>query len=309
MKFSYGYPINRVDIPEALLDQHAITTISRAAEDAGFYGISFTDHPAPSQAWHEDGGHDALDPFVALAFAAAVTTRLRLIPYLVVVPYRNPFVIAKASATLDRFSSGRFTLAVGTGYMRAEFEAQGVAFDKRNDVFDRSMDLIRRAWAGEPVVHEGGGLRADAIVSRPTPMQRPYPPIWIGGNSAQSRARVAAYGAGWMPIPTAGRQVARRKTAALQGTDQLRGLVDDLRERFGTDGRVPVFDVSHPFSIDPKADAAAVVDEIGALAGAGVTWLNTSSSASDVPAALDAPAWFGVHVIAPLSDDAPRSGQ
>ena len=82
---------------------------------------------------------------------------------------------------------GRFTLGVGTGYMPAEFAAQGVSFAERNEVFDVSMDLVRRAGTGEPVIYEGHGLHADAIVTRPTPAQRLHPPIWIGGNSAQSR--------------------------------------------------------------------------------------------------------------------------
>lgn len=69
------------------------------------------------------GGHHALDPFVALGFAAARTSKLRLIPNIVVLPYRNPFLVAKAGATLDRLSGGRFTLAVGAGYLRGEFAA------------------------------------------------------------------------------------------------------------------------------------------------------------------------------------------
>ena len=86
---------------------------ARAAEEAGFDGIGFTDHPAPTHRWLAAGGHDALDPFAALAFAAAVTERLLLIPNVVVLPYRNPFLVAKSAATIDALSGGRFVLAVG----------------------------------------------------------------------------------------------------------------------------------------------------------------------------------------------------
>ena len=101
------------------------STVAAATEAAGLHGFGFTDHPAPSQRWLEAGGHDALDPFVALGFAAAGTTTLRLIPNIVVLPYRNPFVVAKSGATLDLFSGGRFTLAVGVGYLKREFAALG----------------------------------------------------------------------------------------------------------------------------------------------------------------------------------------
>jgi alkanesulfonate monooxygenase SsuD/methylene tetrahydromethanopterin reductase-like flavin-dependent oxidoreductase (luciferase family) len=81
--------------------------VAAAAEAAGFSGIGFTDHPAPTQRWLESGGHDALDPFVTMGFAAAHTTTPRLIPNVVVMPHRNPFVVAKAGATLDLLSDSR----------------------------------------------------------------------------------------------------------------------------------------------------------------------------------------------------------
>ena len=106
--------------------------MAAAAEAAGFHGFGFTDHPAPTERWLQAGGHDALDPFVAMGFAAARTTTVRLIPNVVVLPYRNPFVVAKSGATLDLLSEGRFTLAVGVGYLKREFAALGVEFDERS---------------------------------------------------------------------------------------------------------------------------------------------------------------------------------
>ena len=125
--------------------------MATAAESAGFHGLGFTDHPAPSQRWLDSGGHDALDPFVAMGFAAARTTTLRLIPNIVVLPYRNPFIVAKAGATLDLLSGGRFTLAVGAGYLKGEYAALGVGHAKRNDLFDEALDVIKAVWTTDDI--------------------------------------------------------------------------------------------------------------------------------------------------------------
>src|SRR5439155_14429093 len=119
-----------------------LARFARAAEAAGFDGIAFTDHPAPSDKWLNAGGHDALDPFAALAFVAAVTTRIRLIPNIVVLPYRNPFLVAKSAATIDALSGGRFVLSVATGYLRSEFRSLGVDFERRNELFEESIEVV-----------------------------------------------------------------------------------------------------------------------------------------------------------------------
>ena len=126
MHFTITHPMHSHPYNPELVSGDGIATVAAAAEAAGIHGFGFTDHPAPSQRWLEAGGHDALDPFVAMGFAAARTTTLRLIPNIVVLPYRNPFVVAKSGATLDLLSGGRFTLAVGVGYLKREFAALGI---------------------------------------------------------------------------------------------------------------------------------------------------------------------------------------
>ena len=103
------YPLLPHPYNPELTTKAALTRFCEVAEAAGFAGIGFTDHPAPTHKWLHAGGHDALDPFTALSFCAAVTDRLRLIPNILVLPYRNPFLVAKAAATLDALSGGRFT--------------------------------------------------------------------------------------------------------------------------------------------------------------------------------------------------------
>ena len=140
MQFTITYPMHSHPYTPELVTGSGIAQVAAAAEAAGFGGFGFTDHPAPSQRWLESGGHDALDPFVAMSYAAAHTTMLRLVPNIVVLPYRNPFVVAKAGATLDLVSGGRFTLAVGVGHLKGEFFALGVDFDERADCDKASLE-------------------------------------------------------------------------------------------------------------------------------------------------------------------------
>ena len=146
MKFAFTHPMHSHPYNPELAGGAGVAAVAVAAQAAGFGGFGFTDHPAPTQKWLEAGGHDALDPFVAMGFAAAHTTTLRLIPNVVVLPYRNPFVVAKAGATLDLLSGGRFTLAVGVGYLKREFAALGVDFDERGALVEEALQVIRAVW-------------------------------------------------------------------------------------------------------------------------------------------------------------------
>ena len=205
MHFTITHPMHSHPYNPELVSGDGIATVAAAAEAAGIHGFGFTDHPAPSQRWLEAGGHDALDPFVAMGYAAARTTTLRLIPNIVVLPYRNPFVVAKSGATLDLLSGGRFTLAVGVGYLKREFAALGVDFEERAALFDEALDVIRAIWTTDDVTFEGKHFSARGITAHPRPVSDPHPPIWIGGNTGAARRRVAEKGDGWCPFRRARR--------------------------------------------------------------------------------------------------------
>ena len=98
-------------------------------------------------------------------------------------PYRNPFVVAKAGATLDLLSDGRFTLAVGVGYLKREFVALGVDFDERAALFEEALEVIRGIWTTDDFSFEGRHFTARGITAHPGPVSSPHPPIWIGGNT------------------------------------------------------------------------------------------------------------------------------
>ena len=136
MKFTLQYPIAHAGYSPAFLAADGIRKVVVAAEAAGFSSIAFTEHPAPSENWMASGGHEILDPLTALALCAVVSSTIRLQTYLLVLPYRNPFLAAKQAATLDVISGGRVIMSVGTGYLRSEFLALGVEFEERNALFD-----------------------------------------------------------------------------------------------------------------------------------------------------------------------------
>jgi len=277
--------------------------VASAAESAGFHGFGFTDHPAPSQRWLESGGHDALDPFVAMGFAAARTTTLQLIPNIVVLPYRNPFIVAKAGATLDLLSGGRFTLAVGAGYLKGEFAALGVDHAERNNLFDEAIDVIRRIWTSDDVSFEGRHFNARGITSHPRPLSDPHPPIWIGGNSGLARQRVADRGEGWCPFPAPPGLARTARTVALDTPEQLALAVDDLRRRLDAAGRDPAtVDIafSNQAGGNPANDAfnaEAHLAALDTLATLGITWIHVGLPGDSVGHALETLERYGELVI------------
>ena len=303
MRFTITHPMHTHPYNPELVAGEGIATVAAAAESAGFHGFGFTDHHAPSQRWLEAGGHDALDPFVALGFAAARTTTLRLIPNIVVLPYRNPFVVAKSGATLDLLSGGRFTLAVGVGYLKREFAALGVNYDERLELFEEALQVIRAVWSGDDISFEGRHFTARGITAHPRPVSQPYPPIWIGGNTAAARQRVAHYGDGWCPFPAPARLAETAGTAAIESEERLGAGIDDLRRRCDAAGRdfsaiditFTNFDGGSPANDDFNADA--YLGGLEKLAALGVTWLSVGLPGDTIAHALETLERFRTRVI------------
>jgi probable F420-dependent oxidoreductase len=302
MKFTFTYPMHSHPYNAELVTGSGIATVAAAAEAAGFHGFGFTDHPAPTQKWLVSGGHDALDPFVAMGFAAARTTTLRLIPNIVVLPYRNPFVVAKSSATLDLISDGRFTLGVGVGYLKREFTALGVDFDERGQLFDEALEVIRGIWTTDDFSYEGRHFTATGITAHPRPASRPHPPIWIGGNTAAARRRVTMHGDGWCPFPAQGMLAQTARTAEMNA-ETLGDGIDDLRRRLAAAGRDPsAIDISFSNAEggspgDDAFNADAYLSGVEKLAGLGVTWLQVGLPGDSLAHVLETIERFGKAVI------------
>ena len=180
MKFSIHLPTDRVDAPAEFLSAEAIAEMAAAAETAGFDACYVTDHPIPADDWLESGGHHTLDPFVALSCAAAATTRLRLQTHVLVAPYRNPFLSAKAIASLDILSGGRVIAGVAAGYLEEEFAALGARFDERNALCDEAISTMRRVWSGESLTLTGASLGSSGKHGPAAPT--PATPARLGGR-------------------------------------------------------------------------------------------------------------------------------
>jgi probable F420-dependent oxidoreductase len=302
MKFTFTHPMHSHPYDPELVTGSGIATVAAAAEAAGIHGFGFTDHPAPTQRWLESGGHDAVDPFVAMGFAAACTTELRLIPNIVVLPYRNPFVVAKSGATLDLLSDGRFTLAVGVGYLKREFAALGVDFDERAELFEEALEVIRAIWTTDDFSYEGKHFTAKGITAHPRPVSKPHPPIWIGGNTAAARQRVTKYGDGWCPFPAPAVLAQTARTAAMDA-DSLAAGVEDLRRRFDAAGRdfsgidVSFTNVDGGGPGDDDFNADAYLSGLEKLAAVGVTWVQVGLPGDSLAHVLETIERFGKSVI------------
>jgi probable F420-dependent oxidoreductase len=305
LRFSGQLPTDRVAKGAEFTSAAAIGEIARALEAAGFDAGYVTEHPFPSDAWLASGGHHALDPFVSLAAAAAATTRLRLHTNVLVLPYRNPFLTAKAVASLDVVSGGRVIVGVAAGYLEGEYRALGADFAGRNEVADDALRAMKLAWSGASVVHEGRGYRAAGNTMLPAPLQRPHPPIWVGGNSRRALRRAAEHAQGWSPFPLPAALGRRTRTAAIESIDDLAARIRELRERALEAGRSEPLDVNFvPFGLGmgqkELPDPDAFCEQVLRLDEVGVSWLSVGVPGASRAACCENAARFGAEVIARL---------
>jgi probable F420-dependent oxidoreductase len=299
MKHWFTYPLIAHPYNPEFMTRDGIVRVAQAAEAAGFDGMGFTDHPAPSHKWLTAGGHDALDPFVALAVVATATERLLLIPNIVVLPYRNPFIVAKAAASLDVLSGGRFILSVATGYLRSEYRALGVDFEQRNVLFDEAVEVLRGVWSEERFSYQGTGFTAGEVTANPRP---PHVPIWMGGNSALTRRRVAANGDGWNPFPATATLARTARTVPLEGIDDLIPMLDHLWAQVEAAGRErSQIDIAFSSGLagpaDSGFDARRELEALDRLAAVGVTWTGITIPGTSIQDAIEAIERYGSEVI------------
>jgi probable F420-dependent oxidoreductase len=286
-------------------EPEAVAVISRALESAGFDALSWTEHPAPSHAWGTSpGGHASYDPLVALSYCAAATKRIHLLTYLLVLPYHEPFAVAKSAATLDRLSGGRLRLGVGTGYLLPEFDAVGCSFGDRNELFDRCMEVLRNVWTRDAYSAPWFADTTEPIISSPSPVQLPHPPLWIGGNSRLSRQRAATMGSAWMPLMTTGDLAATLQSASIPGVSELQCGIEDCRARRENAGLNPddlSVQIDTFVSIDAMlASVSEQFDLLGRLTEVGATHFNVALPHEEVAKIVDTIGRFGQDVIAKI---------
>jgi probable F420-dependent oxidoreductase len=273
VKFVFHYPETNGSAGD-LLDSGPLDEVARAAEKAGFDAISLTEHPVPGARWLESGGHQSLDPFVALGYVAAATSRLRLLTHLALAPYRNPFILAKAAATLDKLSGGRLILGLGAGYQKSEFYALGVDMDERAALFDEVLDCLPLHWSGEPFSYKGLHFSARDVIGLPRPVQDPIP-IWIGGNSKAARRRVAERAQGWMPMLGSAELSKTTQTPMLGTFADVAVAIGEVSQAARDAGRTEPLDFlcsyQDPAIHEPTVDADRHREAFAAMEEAGLT--------------------------------------
>ena len=280
MKINIPLPFDIIDPPGEFTTMDAVREVGAAVERAGFHAGLVTDHPCPTGRWLDSGGHYAQGPFVMLAMLAACTTRLRLQTGILVLPYRNPFGVARDIATLDRFSNGRVTLSVGAGYLKGEYRAMGVDFDKRNELMDEYVKALRVSLTGEEFTFEGDGYIAYGNRIQPGPVQARVP-ILCGGNAKRAIRRVVDLCDGWNPFFTgrsgddAGVNTATTRTLPLTGPEDLKRAIDYMHEYAAQVGRpapeVVLGGLNSPgetLSTQELLDRASLYREMGIATGA-----------------------------------------
>lgn len=294
--------------------REGILALAREGERLGLDSAMVADHivfPVESQSpypYTVDGRHpsagDALETFSILAVVAGATERLRLVTSVLVLPYRNPVLTAKMAASLDVLSGGRLTMGVGAGWLKEEFEAlNSPAFDARGAVTDEWIAIFKQLWSQSPASFNGRFYSYCDIRCEPFPIQKPHPPIWVGGHSRAALRRTALHGDGWHPVGAI--------AASPLPPQEMRTHLATLKRLTEAEGRdfatltisykAPLYDAGipspdgsrRPFSGTPEE----IADDIRSFAAIGIGELIFDCRGQSVAESVERLQWFAAEVI------------
>ncbi|MDT5334655.1 MAG: hypothetical protein QOD90_160 [Mycobacterium sp.] len=211
-------------------------SLATAIEERGFESLVIAEHthiPASRETAYPLGGelpdiyYKTLDPFVTLAAAAAVTSRIELFTGIALLIQRDPIITAKETASIDLISGGRFVFGVGAGWNLEEMRDHGTDPKTRGALLDERIEAIKALWTTEPAEYHGKHVDFESSYARPKPVQKPHPPIYIGGDSDATVKRVVRHGAGWISNPFPAEHLSKR--------------IDQLRDGAGQDVPLAMF--------------------------------------------------------------------
>jgi probable F420-dependent oxidoreductase len=283
------------NVHETLAERTTIEAVARMADDLGYDSVWCNDHvvipasnddggePAYAAAYGQQRRQNIYEPLITLAYLAAMTQRVLLGTSVFLLPLRNPVVAAKQAATLDRLSDGRLVLGVGVGWLEGEFEAVGVPFRQRGRRTDEAIAVLKTLCA------------EDAVEFLPKPVQRPHPPLWIGGRSDAAIRRAARSGDAWHPSHLT--------------VEELRQRIPELRAECERAGRPPdEVTVSTRRKLVMSAgegepdrvlqgDAGAIAATVAELSQVGVAHLIVEVPGSTEGELLENLDWFGREVL------------
>ena len=212
-----------------------LRNVAQRAEALGYDHVWVSDHiilPKKVDSFYpyaEDGvatfkpDEPYYEPLSALNFIAGCTQRVRLGTHVLIIPYRNPVLTAKILSTLDVLSGGRVILGAGVGWMEEQFQAMGLdTYKDRGAVTDEYLQVYKELWTKEDASFDGKYYQISDTGFEPKPVQKPHPPVWIGGHSGPAVRRAAKYGDGWMPIGL--------RPPAILEPEELAGKIARLRK-------------------------------------------------------------------------------
>ena len=301
MRVSIGlYPYERWGSVERMAEA------VRLADRLGYFAISLPEHLV----WPMTDGEEPLnkvwfDNFVLAASLAAGTEHVRFLFNACVVPYRHPVLLAKSVATLDVVSRGRVVLVAGTGWLRREFQALGVPFDRRGDRTDEALRAMKALWTGSSS-YESEFVAIPPVHFAPRCVQEPHVPVWIGGNGRRPLRRAVELGDGWSPLG-----------GTLEEVSEAIGVLRDGLEAVGRDDRGFAFGYVLPVGALGAASAATerhgrvecaassvdeAVDRIGRAAEAGVNHVLVQIAWHEPSQYEDAIERFATEVMSSVSD-------
>ncbi|MGH7036645.1 MAG: TIGR03619 family F420-dependent LLM class oxidoreductase [Stellaceae bacterium] len=232
MQIGFNLPVSGpMAAPETLL------RIAREGEAIGYDYLTLTDHivlpdtQVPGYPYSESGKFyernpgDRCEQLTTAAFVAAATTKIRLVLAVLVVPHRPAVLAAKMLATIDVLSGGRLTVGIGAGWLEPEFNAVVTTpFAERGAVTDEYIRAFRTLWSEDRPRIAGRWVRFDGLVFAPKPVQKPHPPIWVGGESGPALRRAASLGDAWYPIGSNTRHLLDTLPRFQAGVARLRKL-------------------------------------------------------------------------------------
>jgi probable F420-dependent oxidoreductase len=254
--------------------------IARKGEELGFDALLTGDHilvprNISSVYPYTEGGEfpgspsgESMEQITLLSYIAGQTSKIRLVTSVLIVPHRPPLIAAKALATLDVLSGGRLVVGVGVGWMREEFEALGLPpFEERGAVTDEYIRAFKVLWTEDNPSFEGKYISFDDISFLPKPVQKPHPPIWVGGESRPAMRRTAELADGWYPLGS-------NPTFPMGTPEQLKAGLERLAQyaqRFGRDpSEIETIYRTHQFELKKEAggsDRLPFVGEAAQIAG------------------------------------------
>jgi probable F420-dependent oxidoreductase len=245
--------------------------VAKKADELGFEWLTVPEHIIMPSEMTEVMGPRYPEAMGAGAFLAGATSRIKILTYILVLPYRNPILLAKQISTIDALSGGRIVLGTGVGHLAKEFEALKIPFKERGAMTDEYLRIMKERWAADEPSFDGKYFRFDNLAFEPKPASKPHPPLLIGGNSKPAMRRAATLGDGWMPWLIKPHQIPEhleyiQEQPAFQDRDRPFEVVSPLVT-------LNVEDYSHRELGKTKGPKSSegIIEQIGVLEEAGVT--------------------------------------